>query len=539
MNRDIVETSTKGKGLQRRTYSMQFRFWITVILAMFAVAVIIGGLSIYEINTYVKEQSEDFVRATCENEGAQINDSFGDMEKSVRIMESYVTDFFTAETDLTDRAFQERVLQSADNMFVDVAKHTSGAVAYYVRFDPSISDGKTGLFYSKLNGSDEYTAMEVTDLSLYDRDDTEHVGWFWQPYDAGEAVWMTPYYNRNNGILMISYVVPMYCEGRFIGVVGMDFDYHILMERVHSIRVYENGFAHLELNGVVVHAEGHDDAEDVTEHPEKYLRESKELVNGMTLVVSASLKDIRQIDREIVRNILLAVLFLSALFALVVFLAVKRIVEPLKKLTAASEKLSNGEYNVEHVYSNTREIRLLSVAFEHMAVRLREREGILHRSAYRDTLTGLRNTTSCKARVEEFEKNIRNHQADFGVVVLDINELKNANDLHGHDVGNELIVSSAKIISNVFKHSPVFRIGGDEFLVVLQNSDLANREILFEQFERNCAQSLVNETARISVRIALGFARFEAGKDQCFADVFKRADEAMYRNKRTSKMGRD
>lgn len=49
---------------------MQFRFWITVILAMFAVAVIIGGLSIYEINTYVKEQSEDFVRATCENEGA-------------------------------------------------------------------------------------------------------------------------------------------------------------------------------------------------------------------------------------------------------------------------------------------------------------------------------------------------------------------------------------------------------------------------------------------------------------------------------------
>jgi diguanylate cyclase (GGDEF)-like protein len=379
----------------------------------------------------------------------------------------------------------------------------------------------------------------VTDLSLYDRDDTEHVGWFWQPYDAGEAVWMAPYYNRNNGILMISYVVPMYCEGRFIGVVGMDFDYHILMDRVHSIRVYENGFAHLEMNGVVIHAEGHGDAEDVTEHPEKYLQESKELVNGMTLVVSASLKDIRQIDREIVRNILLAVLLLSALFALVAFFAVKRIVEPLKKLTAASEKLSNGEYNVEHVHSNTREIRLLSVAFEQMAVRLREREGILHRSAYRDTLTGLRNTTSCKAWVEEFEKTIRNHQADFGVVVLDINELKNANDLHGHDVGNELIVSSAKIISNVFKHSPVFRIGGDEFLVVLQNSDLANREILFEQFDRNCAQSLVNETARISVRIALGFARFEAGKDQCFADVFKRADEAMYRNKRMSKMGRD
>ena len=51
MNREINETSTKGKGLRRRTYSMQFRFWITVILAMFAIAVFIGGLSIYEINT--------------------------------------------------------------------------------------------------------------------------------------------------------------------------------------------------------------------------------------------------------------------------------------------------------------------------------------------------------------------------------------------------------------------------------------------------------------------------------------------------------
>ena len=59
---------------------------------------------------------------------------------------------------------------------------------------------------------------------------------------------------------------------------------------------------------------------------------------------------------------------------------------------------------------------------------------------------------------------------------------------------------------------------------------------------RNSSRSVpapVQWLTRISVRIALGFARFEAGKDQCFADVFKRADEAMYRNKRTSKMGRD
>lgn len=518
---------------------MQFRFLATVLLAMLAIAVFIGGLSIYEINTYVQKQSRDFVRATCENEGTQINDSFGDMEKSVRIMESYVMDFFTDDVDLTDRALQEQVVQSADHMFVDVAKHTSGAVAYYVRLDPAISDGTTGLFYSKLNGSDEYTAMEVTDLSLYDKNDTEHVGWFWQPYEAGEAIWMTPYYNQNNGILMISYVVPLYHNGQFIGVVGMDFDYLVLVERVHNIHVYEHGFAHLELDGVVIHDAGHGEGEASPEQPENYLRESKALVNGMTLVVSASLTDIRQISLDIVWNILLAVLFLSVVFGLVAFWAVRRIVDPLKKLTAASEKLSNGDYNVERVHSNTHEIRLLSTAFEHMAVRLREREGYLHQTAHRDSLTGLRNTTSYKAWVARFEKAIQSGQADFGVVVLDINELKNANDRYGHEVGNELIVTAAKIISDVFMHSPVFRIGGDEFLVVLQHEDLENREALFGELDRRCADTRIHDTAHLSVGIARGFSRFEAGKDQHFADVFKRADEAMYRNKRMYKVGRD
>ena len=529
--------SREKKGVLNKTYSMQLGFLTTVILAMLAIAVFIGGLSIYEVDNYIQGQAEDFVNVTCINESSQINDSLGNMEKSVKIMESYLMDFFTSEEDIKDRDLQERVINRADQMFIDVVSHTStaGAISYYFRVDPAISDGKTGLFYSKMNGSDEFSSLEPTDLLAYDKNDTEHVGWFWQPYEAGEPIWMKPYYNQNNLTLMISYVVPMYFGETFIGVVGMDFDYKVLVDQVHEIEIYENGFAHLEIDGEVICYDEHGFSSKTDADTGKYMRVSKKLENGMTLVVSASYDDIRQIRYDIGAKILITVMILAALFIAIAIFIVRKIVDPLKKLTAAAVKLSNGDYNVEIIQSNMQEIKLLGSAFENMTMRLHEREESLHRSAYRDSLTGLRNTTSYKAWAAKIDKRLESEPVDFGVVVLDVNDLKKTNDAHGHDVGNELIVASAGLICDIFKKSPVFRIGGDEFLVILQNSDLENREKLFEQFALRRSNVFVNEEIKIPLRIALGFAEFDSSEDGCFEDVFKRADDAMYENKRTIK----
>ena len=342
---------------------------------MFAVAFFIGGLSIYEVDHYISEQAQEFVSITCANEGAKINSSLGNMEKSVKIMESYLMDFFETQADVENRALQEKVVSNAEQMFLDVIKHTSnsGAIAYYFRLNPSISDSQAGLFYSKLNGSDEFLPLEPTDLAIYEKDDTEHVGWFWQPHAAGKPIWMEPYYNQNNGILMISYVIPMYLEDTFIGVVGMDFDYMVLAEQVHKIKIYENGFAHLEISGRTVCVNGHGSDTSIEANADEYLRVSKELVNGMTLTLSASYDDIRQICNDITYKLLFAVLVLFALFSLIAVFIVKKIVDPLKRLTEASAMLAGGDYSVEIVSGNTHEINLLSSSFTNMA---RKRDAI-------------------------------------------------------------------------------------------------------------------------------------------------------------------
>ena len=517
--------------------SLQLRFLITVMSAILTITIFVGGLSIYEVDNYIQAQTQNLIEVTCENEASKINDTFKSMEKSVRIMENYLLSFFESSEDVKNRDKQNEVIQFADKMFVNVAKNTDGAIAYYFRLRPEISSNTSGLFYSKTNGGDEYIRFEPTDISLYDKEDTEHVGWYWQPYEAGSPVWMTPYHNQNNNILMISYVVPLYYENSFIGIVGMDFDYTVLTEIIHNIKVYENGFAHLELNNVVIHdGTENTDGVNLLDNSDEYLRVSEDLTNGMTLVLSASYDDIRQIRYEIAYKILFILLLFVLVFSFLVVFMVKKIVKPLKELTDASSKLSKGDYDVEIADSNILEINMLSTAFNSMIMNLREHKNLQHRLAHRDSLTGLRNTTSYKGWVVEFDKKIKEGGVSFGVTVLDINQLKEINDTYGHIFGNELIVTVSRVISDTFKRSPVFRIGGDEFLVIMQNRDLADKEVLFAILDSECAKTYVDkDNIRFPISVAKGFSEFDPDKDTEFSDVFERADSEMYKNKRIMK----
>ena len=519
-----------------KTQSMQFKFLMTIISAMLAITIFIGGLSVYELDKFVQLQTKDFVNVTCEKHASQINDVLGDMQKAVHIMESYVYGLIESESDIRNTDKQNEIMDMSDDMFVDVAKNTDKAVAYYLRFAPEVANSTSGFFYSKQKGEGDFVRFKNTDLNLYRRGDDEHVGWYWKPYEARKPVWLLPYYNKNNGILMISYVVPLIYNDEFFGVVGMDFDYTVLTDTIHKIKIYENGFAHLEYDGIVIHDGSQNENAKVSENSKEYLRVSRELINGMTIVLSADYNDIEKIRLNISLKIVCVVVILAVLFSLIAVYTVKRIAYPLKELTEAVVKLSEGNYDVDIVHCDTEEIKLLSTAFENMAFNIKEHERLQNLLAYRDKLTGLRNTNSYRVWLADFDKELEKVKTDFAVLMFDLNNLKETNDNYGHDVGDKLIATAAQVISDIFKRSPVFRIGGDEFLVVLQNRDLEDYWELIGKFNEECKNELVTAGDKtISLSISKGFARFDAEKDTKFIDVFNRADDAMYWNKRETK----
>ena len=214
--------------------------------------------------------------------------------------------------------------------------------------------------------------------------------------------------------------------------------------------------------------------------------------------------------------------------------------KPLEMLTEASKKLADGNYDVVSVPSDIYEIQLLTAAFGNMTQYLQEHEKLQYLLAYRDSLTGLRNVTSYKAWIKDFDREIKGSEKEFGVLMFDVNCLKETNDQYGHEIGNKLIVACARLIADTFKRSPVFRIGGDEFLVILQNSDLTDWERLWAKLDLECAGiSIEVDHGKIPVSIARGFAKYDPDTDRQFVDVFNRADDDMYKNKRAMKLSQE
>ena len=119
----------------------------------------------------------------------------------------------------------------------------------------------------------------------------------------------------------------------------------------------------------------------------------------------------------------------------------------------------------------------------------------------------------------------------FSVGVFDLNNLKKTNDKYGHEVGDELIRDAAKLICTTFTHSPVYRIGGDEFAVILIGADFFDREKIFAKFQKIISHNKKNGR----VVVASGYADFVFPNDKCVGDVFEHADIQMYENKKKLK----
>lgn len=158
--------------------------------------------------------------------------------------------------------------------------------------------------------------------------------------------------------------------------------------------------------------------------------------------------------------------------------------------------------------------------------------GMIMTVAYKDPLTNVRNINAYTESKSVIEKDVKNGSiTEFAIVVFDLNDLKIVNDTQGHEAGDKYIQDGCRLICRVFKHSPVFRIGGDEFVAFLTNDDYNDRDELFGSFNEQVEHNLENNGVVVSAGISL----YDPHKDSGYDDVFSRADESMYERKKELK----
>lgn len=149
--------------------------------------------------------------------------------------------------------------------------------------------------------------------------------------------------------------------------------------------------------------------------------------------------------------------------------------------------------------------------------------------AYTDPLTGVKSKRAYLEAIERINKGLADETVtEFGVIVFDLNGLKVINDTLGHDEGDRYIKTACDLICDTFVHSPVYRIGGDEFTVILEGKDYSEKDVLLRSFDSIIEANLESGTVVVST----GLDIYDIELDNSFSTVFERADKKMYERKR-------
>lgn len=162
----------------------------------------------------------------------------------------------------------------------------------------------------------------------------------------------------------------------------------------------------------------------------------------------------------------------------------------------------------------------------------REAEENLNEIIVRDYLTKLYNRLFANKKLEELTQSFYSHNHNFTLIILDIDNFKYVNDTFGHDVGDEVIKSVARNIELTTRQTDyVVRWGGEEFLIILNNSNLSAGIYVAEKIRKTVANFEISEVGKIT--ISLGVAEMERGHS--YEDVINRADEFLLKAKKSGK----
>ena len=535
-------------------HSIRAKITLMTVCAIVVVMVVSAVLGVTAIQNIGNNSSNQSLLLLCEVGEKNLDYYFESVEQSAEMVSAY------AESDL--KGLDDEELQAHLNRVSEIFKRlsfeTNGLLTYYYRIDPSISTNAKGFWYVNTDEGG-FVEHEVTDISQYDTEDTSSLVWFTVPKATGKAVWLSPYNTDNLGTRVISYNVPIYLDGKFIGVIGIEIDYSLMAEQVNNITLYDDGYAFIiDAKGNIIYHPRMDVTEYTGENQPKvpdgllsndtfihytYNGVEKQAVwlplsNGMRLNVTVPMSEINAGWQQWIVEILIVFAALLAIFIFLIAQFSRHITRPLKELTEAAEQVNSGNYDINLKYTGDDEVGILTRAFIRLTDHLKTYISDLSDLAYADALTSVRNKGAFDIFVKDLQVQLQSSEEkpNFAVCIFDCNDLKMINDQYGHEKGDIYLKAASAVICDVFDHSPVFRTGGDEFAAFLMGDDYEKRSELIRFFDESCKRR--NESAEErweQISIARGMATYDPQADRSVDETIRRADKLMYENKRGSK----
>ena len=194
---------------------------------------------------------------------------------------------------------------------------------------------------------------------------------------------------------------------------------------------------------------------------------------------------------------------------------------------------------IENLYSAFLKTTADSMHYFENLKRSKIQLAVMDELAHKDALTGLKNKTSYNQATSILDADIAEGHAKFAIIMVDVNYLKRVNDTYGHERGNDYLINAGKLICKIFGEERVYRVGGDEFVVILDGEALAHCEDNVKKIRSIIKNFGSDESLQPWEKIsaAIGVAHYTP-RDNSADEVFKRADSEMYKNKLAMKAAR-
>ena len=298
-----------------------------------------------------------------------------------------------------DKDYFQTYEKEMNTVVIKATEDIPGLVASYIRYDPFLTYGTSGTFFTDADNDGKPEAVTPTDLAAYDPSDMEHVGWFYTPLKNKKATWMEPYFNANINKTIISYVSPVYLQsGKDFGVLGVDFDFAYLNKLLDEHQKYHEKECFLlnEDGKILFHpdyTEGENFGEilggkykkvlaEILNKEEGYVNEGSAknavllgyhaLSNGWKIVITPSHKAIYG-DIEILKNTLFIFISVYLLFMLALSVILgNRQARPILSLTKSVKKLAEGSLDEEIKVRSKNEIGALAKGLRQLVSQLKE-----------------------------------------------------------------------------------------------------------------------------------------------------------------------
>lgn len=346
--------------------SVRAKLIASILICSLFTSVLIGVLVISNSARTAGKDAMTKMQLTGQKKAEEINSTIQKIEQSVDTLSEVAMSNFDYDSFRQSKDYADTYTETVQQAVLDFANHTNGAVTVYLRYNPNYSNPTSGIFAQRQSLDSDLQCLTPTDFSMYDESDVEHVGWYYLPVQAKEAIWMSPYMNENINIYMISYVVPLFAEdGTSIGVVGMDIDFSQITDLVDETTVYQSGYAFLtDASGSIMHHKNVDEGTIITDLDSSlkkgadflaedgnqgktleytYKNVDKKLAfynldNGMKLVLTAPVSEIYSEAYGLAKMIILAMIVAFILSAVIGIVMGTGLTKPIRQLTSVIEQ---------------------------------------------------------------------------------------------------------------------------------------------------------------------------------------------------------